>query len=537
VRKRSWYLLLAGAALLLAIVFSPWVFREDRAGNERYRIATVKRGKILSTVTCTGTVNPLNTVIVGSQVSGNIQAIYVDFNSEVEEGQIIARIDPAVYSAQLEQTKAQLLKAQTQLSEAQRDIEAARAGVISARANVASAKANLKQTSLQYERLDKLLKKETVSQSEFDAISAQRDTARSAVEVAEAILETAKAQLARALVGEKGIRALITEREAALGLAEVKLQYCTIVSPIDGVVISREVDVGQTVAASLQSPVLFTIAEDLKRMQVEADVSEADVGRIKSGQSVEFTVDAFLDTKFQATVRQVRNAPTNILNVVTYKVIADVNNDSLLLRPGMTANVTVVIAMVDEVLKVPNRALRFRPPGETEETKGEMPRAVKEMRVYRNTVSRLGLDEKQSKELEKIIDAARSKLKWSLQEAQDDEDQRQALRAFLTQVFTKLRPILKGDQPNKLREIIQELKALRSRNARRAKVYTLAGGGVPKALTVLVGITDESETQVIAGDLKEGDRVIVGLESGSSQSARKSSTHPLIRMLTPGRRR
>ncbi|MBW1887105.1 MAG: efflux RND transporter periplasmic adaptor subunit, partial [Deltaproteobacteria bacterium] len=376
-KKLSIWILVVVALIGSAVLLVSY-FHGGENTKQGYKTALVNRGQILAIVTSTGTVNPLNTVKVGSQISGNIIEIYVDFNSVVKKDQVIARIDPAVYEAQLEQARAQRLMAQMQLMERQKDIVAAQAGIESAVANLNSAKATLREAELQYNRIAKLRDKITVSQSRLDEVLARRDNARGAVEVAKAKVETSKAQLQRAQAQEKGVRALIAERKAALKLADVKLKYCTIKSPIDGEVIERAVDVGQTVAATLQSPVLFTIAENLARMQVEVDVSEADVGQIKPDQDVEFTVDAFPEKKFRAKVRQVRNFATEIQNVVTYKVIADVNNDSFLLRPGMTANVTITVAKVDNVLKVPNAALRFKPPGEIREAKSRKRPPTKE---------------------------------------------------------------------------------------------------------------------------------------------------------------
>lgn len=538
-KRGSKYLLIIGGAFILLILILALALRGDETRKQEYKIAIVKRGKIEAIVTSTGTVNPLNTVKVGSQVSGNIMEIFVDFNSEVKKNQIISRIDPAVYEAQVEQAKAQLLKARAQLLEAQEDIEVAKANIFSAEANSDSSMATFNQVESQYNRLSHLIGKEIVSRSEFESVLALRANARGDLKVAEARLETAKAQLARTIAKRKGVQALIVERRAALKLAKIKLKYCTIKSPIDGVVISRDVDVGQTVAATLQSPVLFTIAEDLTSMQIEVDVSEADVGQIQPDQYVEFTVDAFPDKKFMAAVRQIRNSPTNIQNVVTYKVVADVKNKDLLLRPGMTANVNIVVAQESGVLKLPNAALRFRPLGGMEEAKPRRPPTTKEWPLYKKTVEKLGLDAGQAKTFEKIMGAAGTKLKTTLKTAEDDTERKGARRAFFTQVFTKLRGILREDQLKKLYAYTRQLKAARSKRkklkGRPGQVYILDEKGRPKALKILIGITNESETQIIGGDLKEGDGVIAGLNSFSGKIGGKSSgLAALIRIL--GRR-
>ena len=510
--------------------------KHEKAEIPDYKTAGVQRGRIMAVVTSTGTVNPLNTVIVGSQVSGNIKELLADYNSTVRKDQVIAYIDDAVYRAQLEQARAQLLLARTQLLEKQKDILAAQASVDSAAAQLESAQASLREQELQYDRIAKLRKTKTVAQSALDEIVAKRDNARGAVEVARAAVQSAGAQLQRVQAQEKGARALIDERQAALTLAEVRLNYCTIRSPIDGTVIQRVVDVGQTVAASLQSPVLFTIAEDLKHMQLEVDVSEADIGQVEALQEVEFTVDAYLDKKFRAKVRQVRYSPTNIQNVVTYKVIADVNNDDGLLRPGMTANVTIIVAQKDGILKVPNAALRFRPPGQIREAKPAPP-SIKERPIYVNTVKKLELDEHQAGEFETMIEAAGEKLKTMLQEAESDEGKRLAMRSFYTQIYTRLSTILTPAQRIKLQALVQELRAARrAKNiGRPAQVYVVGQDGFPRLVKIRIGISNDTESEVMDGLLKDGERVIVGFSSLSGVSDSGESTNPLMRILSGGR--
>ncbi|MCJ7687646.1 MAG: efflux RND transporter periplasmic adaptor subunit [Desulfobacteraceae bacterium] len=508
----KWFFILIVILAAAAFLWGKF-YRNGEASKQAFKLATVTEGSIQAIVTSTGQLNPLNTVKVGSQVSGNIKELYVDFNSPVKKDQVIALIDPAIYGAQVAQAKAQLLMARMQFEERQEDIQAAEAGVKRAEAQLNSSRATFRDAKLRYNRLAML--KDTVAKSDVDSAQAIRDSAKGAVDMANAGILTAKAQLMRAAAQKKGVEALIAERQAALNLTEIKLQYCTIQSPINGVVISRDVDVGQTVAATLQSPVLFTIAEDLARMQVEVDVSEADVGQIKAGQDILFTVDAFPEKKFRAKVREVRNVATNIQNVVTYKVVADVENDALLLRPDMTANVSIVVAKVDHVLKVPNGALRFKPPGEAEERKPEKKPSIRERPLYKNAVSKVGLDTVQSEALIKIIEQAGLKLKavYALPEA--DRDVKLSWKTFYTQVFTNLYKILREDQYQRYRDYISELREARKKRdrykGRSAKLYIPDESGEPKRLNITAGITDDDETQIIQGDLKVGDKVIVGL--------------------------
>ena len=298
-------ILISGAVLVLLLAL--FVFRRcGREGESQYQTAAVTRGSITQAVTATGTLNPVVNVQVGSQISGNISKLYVDFNSPVKSGQTVAEIDPAVFQAAVLQ--------------AQGDLDNARAG--------------LELAQISQKRTQELVAKQNSAQSELDQ--------------ANAALHQAEAQL--------------KIKEGALEKAKVDLDHCTITSPIDGIVISRSVDVGQTVAASLSAPVVFTIANDLSKMQIDAAVAEADIGGVDVGQKVDFTVDAFPRRTFHGDVVQVRNAPTTVQNVVTYDTVIGVNNADLKLKPGMTANVSIVGAQRDNVLKISNAALRFRPP-------------------------------------------------------------------------------------------------------------------------------------------------------------------------------
>jgi HlyD family secretion protein len=308
-------LLLAGLVVLALIYW--WV----RSGDEEagYLTTAVERGMISQLVAATGTVNPVTTVQVGTYVSGPIKEIYVDFNSPVKKGQVAAKIDPRPFIMKVRQAEANLANAW---------------------AKVKKDEADLTYKKLTLERIQELLRRDLVSQDE-------RDTARSNHEQAEAQIELDRAQVKQA--------------EAALEEARVNLGYTDIVSPVDGVVIARNVDVGQTVAASFQTPVLFLIARDLTKMQVNANVSEADIGLVAEGNPASFTVDAYPERAFWGTIEQVRNSPLIVQNVVTYDVVISVDNLDFALKPGMTASVSVRVAHREDTLKVPLAALRFRP--------------------------------------------------------------------------------------------------------------------------------------------------------------------------------
>ncbi len=322
-RRRSifiWFFVFLGVA---AGAFGYLRSRNSKPGSTlRYETVKVDTGRIVAKVTATGTVSALVTVQVGSQVSGRIQHLYVDFNAPVKKGQLIAKIDPQLFEAAAEQARANLGAAQ---------------------GNLTKAKAQAVDADRQYRRSRALAERQLIAQAEVD-------TAQTNAEVAIAQVEAAKGSVA--------------QTQAALHQAQINLAYTDIVSPTNGVVISRNVDVGQTVAASLQAPILFLIAEDLAKMQVDSSVAEADVGKLRANMPATFTVDAYPGERFTGAVRQIRNAPQAVQNVVTYDAVIDVDNSELKLKPGMTANITFVYAEKDEALRVPNSALRFRPPPE-----------------------------------------------------------------------------------------------------------------------------------------------------------------------------
>jgi HlyD family secretion protein len=324
-RRRSWRRRIILAALLAAAGGGGYALYSYLGAPSRtpvsYQTQAVVRGKVESQVTATGTLSALVTVQVGSQVSGTVNELLADYNSEVSKGQVIARIDPRQLAT---------------------EVTRARANLASARAGLQKAQATAQEARLQYER-DR-------------GLAQQKIVATADVQTRLATYKSAAAQVAAA-------RASVSQARAALATARVKLAYTTIVSPIDGIVVSRSVDVGQTVAASLSAPTLFTIAGDLRQMEVHTSVAESDVGQLKPGMAVRFSVDAYPGEAFAGVVKQVRYEAQTVQNVVTYDAVISVRNDELKLRPGMTTNVTFIVAAADRALLVPSAALRFRPPG------------------------------------------------------------------------------------------------------------------------------------------------------------------------------
>jgi HlyD family secretion protein len=315
-----------GIVLAAAVAFAGYTYYKKENGVPPYRTAKVEKGEIADAITATGKINAVITVSVGSQVSGTLQQIFVDFNSRVRKGQVIALIDPRLLEAAVVQARGSVANAKAILERAQ-------VGVID--------------TERTHRRNRELVKDGFVAQADVDSS------------------QTAYEQ---ALAQKKSAEAALQQAEGALRVAQTNLEYTTIRSPVDGIVISRNVDVGQTVAASFQTPTLFSIAQDLTKMQVDTSVDESDIGRAALGQNVTFTVDAWPEKTFTGTVAQVRNSPIVTQNVVTYNVVVLVDNRELLLKPGMTANVSIEVKKFSDVLKIPNPALRYRPPAKASET-------------------------------------------------------------------------------------------------------------------------------------------------------------------------
>lgn len=327
--KRHW-LITAGILLAIAL-FAAFQFKGT--DKPQYFTAKVDRGDIRDVVEATGTINAVTTVQVGSQVSGTISKLFADFNSRVKSGQVVAQIDPALFEGTLLQANADYANAQ--------------ANYVAAKANLVKAQATAVQTKADYERTSGLAQEGVMSQQQLDLAKANADTADAGVSAAEAQVTQAAAQA--------------QQKRAAVSVAQTNLNYTTIHAPIDGTVIARNVDVGQTVAASLQAPTLFTIAQDLTKMQVYASTDESDVGMIRTGQNVTFKVDAYPKDTFTGLVSQIRMNATTVQNVVTYNTIIDFNNPELKLFPGMTAYITIPVANAKSVLRVPNGALRYKP--------------------------------------------------------------------------------------------------------------------------------------------------------------------------------
>src|SRR5262247_904496 len=524
---------LAVVAVLVGGAVWGYLYAQSRGSVPKYRLVRVERGPLTAAVSATGNLNAVITVQVGSQVSGQIKDLLVDFNSIVKKNQVIARIDPDIFVAKVNQAKADLesakatvLNQEAQIERARADVENARAALAEARAQTAKAQVAVADAKRDFDRKTELFARKLIARSDLDSSQAGHDSSLAQVESAKAheqaldsAIQSATAQLRVAQAMLVSARAQVDQKNAALKQAQVDLDHTAIQAPVDGVVVSRQVDVGQTVAASLQAPVLFTIAQDLTRMQVETSVDEADIGRVRLDGPATFTVDAFPNETFRGEVTQIRKAAQIVQNVVTYTVVVAVSNPEGKLLPGMTANVKLVVAEKPNVLKVTNASLRFRPPGEAAdvasasrgggpgsgESQGGGPGGGQQMRE--RLVKVLGLTPEQQAKIDPILDDMRQQM-IALRSAGLPEQERQAkVQRAREAMRARIREILTPEQQTKYDEFSG---SEGGRGATAGRVWVIGPDGRPKGVAVRLGITDGASTEVVSGDLHEGQEVITG---------------------------
>lgn len=508
-------LILAGGTLAI-LGLAAYYYLGNQATATQYLTARVERGNLRNTVTATGTLQAVTTVQVGSQASGTISALYADFNSAVKKGQIVAQLDPAVSKAQVDQARANLQQANASLQQARAAVANSRAGVSDAQARglaarstvqnnqagVSGAQANLavlkaqQDDALSYlKQQESLLKSGVVPKRDYDvaetayrtsearynqaaaqlnqAVLSEQMSSSSGIAQSQAQVQQAQAQVQQAQAQVQQAQAQVQQAEAALRLAEVNLAHTTITSPIDGIVVSRDVSVGQTVAASLSAPTLFTIANDLTQMQVIANIDQADIGLVEQAKSVKFSVDAFPGKDFDGKIQQMRLNPQNVQNVVTYNVVIDVNNPDQKLKPGMTANLTITIDERNNVLKVPNSALRF------------VPQDAAGQRTSNGTSG--GNWNGQGRRWQQT-DNANSAPRGSSSESR---------------FAPPTAPVLEGQT---------------------RLVWVLGQDGKPQFRRIKVGLTDGASTEVVEGNLQEGEMVITGQTMSGANKAQGTQT-------------
>ena len=494
-----------GLGLLALIIlgaggYAAWRGFSGAADAPKFKTGKVERGPLTAVVSATGTLNPVVSVQVGSQVSGQIKEILVDFNSPVKLNQLIARIDPETFQYRVRQAEA--------------DVEAARAALGVQQAEVMRAKANLAEFERDFERKKLLVEKNFISAAEREKAQSVLDAGRAALQVAQSQARNSEAQ--------------VRQREAQQAQARIDLERTAIKAPVDGIVVKRSIEPGQTVAASLQSPELFVIAKNLTDMQVETSIDEADVGRIRVGQKASFTVDAFAGRAFSGEVRQVRKAATVISNVVTYTVVVSAANPDLTLLPGMTANVRIVTAQKESALKVPNAALRFRPPGAAEEKKPAVAAAPAPTsspgaggagggglgQLRERLTTELKLDADQQAKVEAIFAGMREKL-MAARDLPETEKSR-AQERNRAEIRERISALLTPEQKKRYEELASESQAARTGGGGSGRVWIMGEDGGPKAVSVRLGLTDGSMTEIVSDEIKEGGEVIVGQQTASS---------------------
>jgi len=470
--RRNRYIAFAGLGVIIAAVVLVSVFvsrGSDQTAAEEFLTAPVGQGNIERKVTSTGTLEAVITVQVGSQVSGRIKELNADFNSIVKKGQVLAVIDPANYEARLEKAEAALATTRAGVQNAEANVHNREAELTAAKANLEVAKLQVQQNQRLLDRYQRLWKEKLVTEQDLEDTQTKLESAQGQVQQLEAQITQATAAISSAQAQLNQSRANVQQAEADLNMAKIDLAYTSIASPIDGVVIERNVDIGQTVAATLQAPTLFLIANDLTRMRVVAQVDEADIGSISENAEATFTVDSFPNQVFKGRISEIRlgstaTEGTSNSNVVVYNVIVEVENPNLQLRPGMTATIDFTVAKEENALLVPNSALRFVP---------------------------LGIP---AKERQERGDAARQQRT----EPEANESGGAPVEVYTSTEQYGIKPGPKIHFPNS--------EAVASN---WGTVWVLDAKGQPERRDVLLGVTDGIETAVLDGSLKKGDSVII----------------------------
>lgn len=533
-------IVVAAGSAGLVYFFPEWT----RAPAEpAYRLARLDRGPIVAAVTATGTINPTTTVIVGSQLSGQVVEILADYNSEVKADQVVARLNSDQIRARLDAARADLAqtRAMRSVQEAQikrvlAEIERIKATEADAEAQIARNEALLADAERLVQRQQELRNRGVATEAAYSTAIAQRDAQRAQLDSARAQLASAKAQalglqadlqVARAQL--EAVSAQVLQREAAVRQIEVDLRNTEIRSPVSGIVIQRNVELGQTVAASLQAPTLFLIADDLRHMEIAANIDETDIGRVKPGQKVTFTVNAFPGRTFEGTVKQVRLGSQIVQNVVIYTTIISVENPRQELLPGMTANLRIETDLRENVLRAPNAALRWRPPGAEplvpqaprgREAAGaadeQRPSGAEGRRLMAEFATALKAElappADQQKEIDAVLAEARRQIGAAVRTEQDPDARRERMRALWTETMDRIAALLTAEQRGRFADLRERFALNRDegRATQRGRVYVLGADGKPQAVDVRLGATDGSMTEIISSRLEAGQEVVIG---------------------------
>ncbi len=464
--KNKWKWII-GIIIILIIGYCGYAYFLKKQDKPKYRTVKITKGGITETVVATGSLQATVQVAVGSQVSGTIQKLNVDYNSKVKKGEVIAQIDPRTFQATVNQDQASLESANAELANAVASVEQAKAdiannaaAVLTAKANAEKAKSQLANDSTNYVRYQQLKQQDLISQSDVDNARTTFETSRASYEATVAQVTSSQAQLDSFKASEKvaetkisTAKADISKAQSTLQVSQLNLNYTTIISPVDGIVINNNVQEGQTVAASFETPTLFAIAENLEEMQAIASIDEADVGNVKEGDTVFFTVDAYPNRKFFGTVDQIRYDPITSQNVITYQGVINVKNPNSELRPGMTANITFETAHEDNALIIPNAALRFK------------------------------------------------------------------LESTTSSTTTKSQSSGNGGGGQNRGGGQGQFKASKNARASAGKIYVLNPDGTVQVIDVKIGISDGTDTVVESDKLKEGQDVIIGYQTTVAQAS------------------
>jgi len=533
------------------------------ADQPAWRTVKVDRGDVVASVNATGTINPISTVVVGSQVSGQVLEILADFNTQVQAGQILARLDPTQVKARLDGARADLanVRAGRQVQEAQ--IEQSRADIARAEAARLDAVAKLAQVQAQLADAERILARQNDLGTRGFAAQAAIDTARATAEAQRAARDSARAQIASAEASKQSIEAglrvaqatlgtfdaQIMQREAVVRQIEVDLANTEIKSPVVGTVVQRQVELGQTVAASLQTPTLFLVAQDLSSMEIYANVDEADVGRVRTGQPVTFSVNAYPNREFRGEVKLVRLGSQTIQNVVIYTAVISFQNQRRELLPGMTATLRIISDRRDNVVRVPNSALRWRPAGTAAEAPqpqqsanpfgppqigrgwggGQQQGGGRQMNEFVESLkTELGLDANQREQVEAIVAAARPQFAGLTDPSLDRNQRLERVRQIRADMARRIETILTEAQRPTFADIRARYDGGRGgAGGQPGRVFVVGEDGKPQAVAIRLGATDGSTTEVVSGAIEPGREVIIG---GGPPAAAQSAPQRGFRM-------
>ncbi len=535
--RRKW---VWGLAALAAAGAGGYAWTTMGAGGQAaeapYRLAAVDRGAITASVRATGSLTPVTTVLVGSQLSGQVIEILADYNSPVKAGQVLARINADQIRSRRDAARADLAQARADLSVREAQLTRARASRLKAESTLRDVTAQRDKVQAQLAEARRSLERQTELNARAVGAATALDAARTAVEVQTASLASSEAGMASTRAEMAGLEAdiklaeaqlksgeaVVSQREAKLRDVEIDLERAEIRSPVDGVVIKRDIELGQTVAASLNAPTLFQVAQDLRRIDIYANIDEADVGRLKPGQPVSFTVNAHPSRTFEGAVKLVRLGAQTVQNVVTYTAVVEVENRDGALLPGMTANLAIVTDERRDVLRVPNAALRFRAPGAAPapspapigaaQAQGNERGNWRGMEGMRERlVAELNPTPEQMAMIQSVLAEARAAAPYR-EPGLSDEERRAAGRAHRAEIMRKLAAVLDPERRARLEAMLAEGRPRRAPAEAGApgRVFVLDAAGRPQPVTLRVGITDGSFTEMVSGELKEGAQVVVG---------------------------